>query len=260
MLEIKLKITTLLLAFTCAALFAETTPVDTATCKKDAGHTGFLIVGGGMRNVEDANEALQAQALPGLSKYYAAVGFGGKTRFKRLIGTSEFLGAFSNRWESADKISALYSATGTLNIGFDLVNSERIDLYPLLGVGGGILNLYVRDKEKTFAQFSPGASTPINMYQSTLLLNAGLGFDLISPMKFDGKSRSVGLRIGYMFDPTTKSAWQQNGTKVTNGPAPDLSGLYVKLILGSSGHGHAKKHECKGDCENKEPGPHQEKE
>jgi hypothetical protein len=256
MITFDIKALILFLIFPSVLLFAEAQPADSTQPGQKAIHSGFLIAGGGMRTVADANKVLNTQGLPGLSKYYAGFGFGGKTQFKRLLGTSEFLGTFSNQWESADKISALYSVTGTLNIGFDLIGSDRINLYPLVGIGGGLLNLYVRDKEKTFAQFSPGASTPLNLYQGTLLLNAGLGFDLISKPTFEGKSRTIGLRVGYQFDPTTKGTWKQDGVKVTNGPAPDLSGLYVKLLLGSSGPMKHKKHWGKGDCESKEQCPH----
>jgi hypothetical protein len=222
-------------------------PADTAAVK-DGAQTGFFIGGGGVRQVDHANTVLNNAGIPGVSKYYASFGFGHTTRVKRMITTTELMGTTSNRWSSNDQTSQLDAAYGLWNVGFDVIKIPEFNLYPLVGLGGGVLNLASQTNEESFNNFATTARAyPLNLWQGVFLLNAGLAADIIFPSR-DQHAFTLGLRGGYMFDPKTRPVWRQDNVKITGGPAPDLSGPYIKLVLGSTGplgwgHHHGKK-EC----------------
>jgi hypothetical protein len=220
--------------------------IDTSRHAKDISHAKVIVLGGGMRQVDHANTLLGDNGYPGLSKYYAAMGLGGETRIHRMLTSSELAFTFSNEWKRGNQVADLYTAYFLLNTGFNLLPpAGRFDLFPYAGIGGAVLNLAVHNKETDFNEYSPSAAAPLNLYQMTMLFNAGLGFDFRSPAVRHGRSGVVGLRVGYLFDPTRQGRWMQDEVRVTNGPEPGLSGPYVRMVIGSIGPGHWKK-EMKG--------------
>jgi hypothetical protein len=244
------RLTMALLACGMAALVHAGCPADSSAKIKDGAQTGFFLGGGGLRMVGKANTVLNDNGIPGLSKYYASFGFGHTTRIGRLITTAEIMGTASNRWVSDGETSELDAAYGLWNIGFDVVKVPAFNLYPLVGLGGGVLNLIARADTKSFSDLAAVNNYPLNLWQGVFLLNAGLGADVIFPTH-DRHAFTLGIRAGYLFDPNSGPVWYQDGVKITGGPAPDLSGVYVKLVIGSTGPltwGHHARMNCASGC------------
>lgn len=120
-----------------------------------------------------------------------------------------------------------------LHSGFNVINTEHVNLYPYLGLGAGMMNLVVGDKNTPFDTALARPNTNLNIHQGRFLIDLGVGFDLLGG-KNPSRPGLVGLRAGYTFDPTKTDRWMRDGLFVTNAPKPTMNGAYVMLTFGGA--------------------------
>ena len=123
------------------------------------------------------------------------------------------------------------------NLGYDLLGRETAKAYPLVGVGYGDLTL--RLAPTTDADFDRLLLDPTRgsaLSTRGFLLNAGVGGDLILPFTANDDVASglaLGLRAGYLVALGGDDDWEQLATSsVTGAPDADLSGPYLRLLVG----------------------------
>jgi hypothetical protein len=193
----------------------------------------FITGGVQYADISGVNDKLTAYGLPKFNYYGPSFGFESQTIIKRLMMGGELKGYFT-RDISAGNSKASFSAGQLLvTSGVELINSDRVNLYPYLGLGAGLLRLSVG---ATNTQFDTALAKPlpgVDVFQGKFLMDFGLGFDLIAgDGKFNGST--LGLRAGYMFDPVRKGQWWRTGSDLVGGPTPALSGAYVLLTIGKT--------------------------
>ena len=120
-----------------------------------------------------------------------------------------------------------------LKSGFNVINTEHINLYPYLGLGAGLMNFIIGDKNTPFDTALVRPNLNVNLYQFRFLIDLGVGFDMLGGEK-SSRLGSLGLRAGYTFDPTKSDRWMRDGLFVTGTPQPTLSGAYVMFTIGGA--------------------------
>jgi|GEM_PF-3137525 len=217
---------------------------------------GMLSVGGGMYTGQTFGDDLAAEGIPDASRYFGTFGFAGRTQVNRFITSGELQAVMSRNRSSGGLTSDIGAGYGLFNAGFDLVASDAISLYPLLGMGGGVVSLQVRPEEQTFGQYLQNTAYAGSIHQGTFLLHAGAAFDAAVGRDRPRGPVWLGLRAGYIFDPRESDVWYQDRVKITDGPRASLGGVYAKLTVGREKRRYQTRERCgamKGECETAKP-------
>lgn len=133
-----------------------------------------------------------------------------------------------------EKSSTLRTVGGGFNLGYDVIPSESVMLYPLVGLGAETFHaIYYRDVSAVEFDAVANSSTVQNSIRKTKFVNSaftyrlGLGLSFKSP-KDHG---SIGIQAGYVsgfHDEKWKSAEYQN---LSNAPHDIIKRFQVSLIF-----------------------------
>lgn len=124
---------------------------------------------------------------------------------------------------------------GLFQLGYQVWAKDGFSLYPILGIGGGQLQISGSDSLNNLFGLSP--TSAINRLEtSQVILDLGLGGDYLIDLNGDPHQRSgllVGLKLGYVFVPSPPQ-WEHNRQVVGGSALPQLSsqGPYISLSLG----------------------------
>jgi len=215
------------------------------------GGMGYFILGGRWIDTGSMGDALNERDYSNPTENYLSIGGGGFFFFGPLIMGGEGHGVMGigTASTSADQtytaeVSAGY---GLLRLGYDVVSVEGFNLYPLLGLGGGTVQLSIyEDTDVTFTQALGNPRHEVHMYRDSFLVDLALGVDyrFEAPHgkckdekkceRKEGKFLVIGLRGGYMFAPV-ESNWHMAGGTVFGGPDIGVDGPFVQLVVGFGG-------------------------
>jgi hypothetical protein len=104
-----------------------------------------------------------------------------------------------------------------------------------VGIGAGGMTL--ETIERSTPSFDEVVSEPrrtSNVSVGGLLMQVGLGAEVILRSSPASRGLGLGVRGGYIFAPAT-GEWALEGTELASGPDLDLSGFYVRFNLGGFG-------------------------
>lgn len=168
--------------------------------------------------------------------------FGGQAtfRFGRLVIGAEAhwlvnVAGESDRDDTRYDWKGMY---GLFNLGVDAVQYKGLSIYPMVGIGGGKMQLKIA--EESGASFDDILADPgreVRLTQKGLLLDASLGVDYRFTMRqWENRTSyfTVGVRGGYLFAPYS-GKWKMSAGEVSGGPDFGITGPYVQLMLGFSG-------------------------
>lgn len=118
------------------------------------------------------------------------------------------------------------------NLGYLVVNTGKIHLYPLIGLGLGGMSLVITEEgTPTFDDMLAGSPQNLVIRKTGLIINAGLGLDFIIGGDKGKPEFIIGLRGGYIYYPSNND-WNANSVTVSSGPSTGLSGAYVRIMIG----------------------------
>ena len=124
---------------------------------------------------------------------------------------------------------------GFVDVGYMAYSMEGLDIYPVIGIGGGGLRLNVVSRRTlSFQQVMDTPEQAVQLNTGGFLLNPSLGVDYMLSLSGDDKRESgvvFGLRIGYVLAPL-KGAWKMDGLDVSGGPQASPAGPYARLTVG----------------------------
>ena len=133
------------------------------------------------------------------------------------------------------KSSTLRTIGGGFDLGYDVIPSEKVMLYPLIGIGGETFHaIYYRDVNVVEFDAVANSTTVQNSIRKTKFVNSaftyrlGLGMSVKSPRDEHG---TIGLQAGYVSgfqDEKWKSAEYQN---LSNAPHDVIKRFSVSLIF-----------------------------
>jgi len=199
------------------------------------GGGGYFGVGVAWIDVEDLNDRLTPRGYPAFRSTAVTVG-GGGYRFageRLLIGGEGF--AVTPGEEAFDGRSVILGgAHGTVRVGYAIVRTEQVVLFPQFGVGGTGVDLRIgaRPTAESFDGVLGAPDRGVRMSRGGLLLDLGAGMDLALGNRPGGIL--IGARAGYAMVPV-QSSWRVENQVIGDGPDTSLAGPYLRFVIGGQG-------------------------
>ena len=191
----------------------------------------FFMGGVAWLDLDELNSRMNALGLTEFSEYGLSLAIGWDMIFNRMVSGGELEGIFWRTNETDGVRQKFWAGRLLFNSGFQILSSDRIFLYPLLGLGGGIARLWIGPEQISFDD-ALAIQSPDPLYQFTVVINLGVGFDVLFPLWRGYKNILLGFRGGYMFDPVRSSRWYRGGPDITGGPDVNVQGPYIQVVLG----------------------------
>ena len=195
-----------------------------------------LIIGGSFQKFNGLNDRISNfQQYKKLPDYTATLEIGWLKEHKRVVSAAGINIASSMSGNHNEKSSSLRSLGAHADIGYDLVKSKMVMLYPLIGIGYEMYQArFFQDNSSV--DFNNVAQSPtlqnsigpVAFTNAFLTYRAGLGFAVHS-QKYPGNS--IGLQAGYSGS-FSSHAWKSNeGQTLSNAPEDKLSKVFVGLVF-----------------------------
>lgn len=210
----------------------------------DPERVGYVAVGSQyLSGIGSLNDALGAAGYSTTERTALSLGAGSyRVLGRRTMLGLEGQGVLGFEDEGGSRDSPIGAAYGFGNLGYQIVSTDRLRLYPLIGAGLGasIVN-FEPNENKPEQQFEDVLNDPDRrslIAQGALLVQGGIGFevrfplDLHGPMKGRVEQAVVGVRAGYVLDPATTDWSLSDGEDLEGGPDAAPSGPYLRLIIG----------------------------
>lgn len=202
---------------------------------------GFFQAGSLFLDTDALNAELAGAGLPGLDGTSFTIGGGGYGTVESfLIGLEghAILGSTETSGDGAFQTS-LGGGYGLFRLGYLAVDGDALDVYPTLGVGGGQVNVKIRERSApTFDDVLGDPQRSSSLSSRMLLLDLGVGVDYRIRVDSDDDEFGgllVGLTGGYTFAPGSPS-WRLDGINgVAGGPELLIQGFYLRASIGGWG-------------------------
>jgi hypothetical protein len=192
-----------------------------------------VAVGVGWVDMKSLNDKLSSLGLSEFQTYGLSLGLEHQTVINRMMMGGELKGLFFKDRLTDNTLTGFWAGEILLESGYNAVSTEHVNVYPYLGLGAGLMNLTIGDKDTPFDTALSRPNTNLNIYQGRFLIDLGVGFDLLGGSR-PSRLGLVGLRAGYTFDPTKSDRWMRDGLFVSSTPNPTLNGAYIVLTLGGA--------------------------
>ena len=177
---------------------------------------------------------------PSIGENYFLIGgegYGLKENFLFGMSGQALLGGKQSNGGISTKISG---GMGFLHFGYTVVNQDRIKLFPMLGIGGGSMELRIsEDSGVSLGDIVSDPGREVSLSVGNVILDFALGMDYLPYWEVEengqeGGGIKTGIRIGYMLG-FNNDKWEYGGGEIGGAPNFGLSSFYVKLVIG--GHG-----------------------
>jgi hypothetical protein len=202
---------------------------------------GHFLIGGTTLDLDGLNTSFTNRGYSEFSEDLYI--FGGGFFFNEV--NSRFLIGVEGRLLVGDQTSSVvgvteYSAAilggyGMLNAGYLAVESDRLDIFPILGIGVGGIRAKIAQSSFESILFNPHG--PASVSTVSFLVNLGLEADFkvsLADNALDNNFFLIGVRGGYVFSPFS-SGWYMEELSLTDDPDGGFNGPYVCLTIGGGG-------------------------
>lgn len=198
---------------------------------------GYAMVGGLGLDLGPINGALAAEGYGPLDDRMLAVGGGGHVTLGNWIlgGEGFFLVPRSTERPTGSRSARLTGGGGLLNAGYTVVRAGRTAVYPMIGIGGGGIELALDGTPPaSFGGVVADPAQDANVERYMLLLRPAVGIDHLVPLgELGGRTGGllVGVRAGYLFTPAATD-WYSSDSTLTGGPDQRLDGWFIRVTIG----------------------------
>lgn len=206
-----------------------------------SGGRGFFQAGLLRLDVDDMNAALAGAGFPTLDRGTVTLGGGGYATRGRFVIGGEGHGLLSDDQPSADGSVqvGLDGGYGLFKVGYLAYSESGLDVYPMVGIGGGGLNVSIVERSApTFDDVLANPQRSSRLSTGMFLLDLSLAADYrFTRRSEEGRSGGllVGLQAGYVFAPGSTDWTLDDINGVAGGPDLGIQGLYIRLSLGGWG-------------------------
>lgn len=211
-----------------------------ATSAKEGGGMGYSMFGTSRIDIEDLNAKLESKGYSSIPDNFFSVGGGGHSIINnRLIIGGEGHALLGEEVTTGNKKNSIYIVYGFFNLGYILYSVQELRVYPLLGLGGGGMNLNITE-EVTSLSFDEVLDNPkrgVELSTDGFLVNLAFGIDYLLKLGEDEKGKGglvLGLRAGYTLSPF-KSDWTTDKIEISGAPETAITGPYIRLMIGGGG-------------------------
>lgn len=228
------------------ALVSATTPP--AAAQEDPRPRGFFQAGYQSPDLNGLNTALGAAGLPGFGQDFLTLGGGGFFTAGRFLIGGEGHGLLTGEESTPDGEfrTRLTGGYGMFNLGYQAWSDGALDIYPVLGIGGGGMQLEIIERSSpTFGGVLADPGTSTRLSSRALLLSASLGadwrFGADRPARQpdddqeddDGRGGwLVGVRAGWVWAPGDVTWELDRLNDVAGGPDAAPTGFHIRISVG----------------------------
>ncbi len=207
---------------------------------------GYFMIGGNSLDMDELNSRLKDNGYAEFSDSPISLGGGGHGIVRERIVIGGEGHALLGRAEQSTiggvdygtKFSAGY---GFFDVGVLAMRTGGLDVYPLLGLGGGGVSLDITQSEiGSFDELLQDPNRSTNLSTWCFLINLGLGIDYLAVLGESERGEGgivIGLRSGYILAPF-HGDWHFKGETLPGGPDPGLTGAYIRLTIGGGGRAY----------------------
>jgi len=131
---------------------------------------------------------------------------------------------------------------GFFSLGYVVLNSKGLLMYPLVSIGSNDLEIYIHQKDQT-ASFGTITGEPFRAtalhYNTKMLKFSVAGLYTVQGGKSEKGSAGlmIGLVAGYQMS-YKKGVWKYDNGSVSGGPDFSNNGFFVQLMIGGGGVMH----------------------
>jgi hypothetical protein len=195
-----------------------------------------IYLGGTSLDLGELNHMLSDQNMQTLNDDNLCFGgFGaGQLGDHLLLGFGA--GGFWQKERSDSVLMKLSGLEASIDAGYLLHLGERVNVYPLVGVGLGwtMFKLIPDSGTPSFGEILSDPHRMSKLTSSGLLLNFGMGAHCLVYQRmgeYKTENWYLGLRVGYKYMPSP-SDWSMEDLEISGGPEVSLSGPYLHFYLG----------------------------
>lgn len=234
----------LVAALTLGCLAVSFSPADGSSSKGEG--RGYFMIGGNWLDMDELNSRLKDNGYAEFTDSFLSLGGGGHgiVRERIVIGGEghALLGRTENSTigdvDYGTKFSAGY---GFFDVGVVAIRARGLDVYPLLGLGGGGVSLDITQSEiGSFDDILENPNRRAKLSTWGFLINLGLGIDYLAVLGENEEGEGgivIGLRSGYIFSPFDGD-WSFKDEILPGGPDLGLTGAYIRLTIGGGGRAY----------------------
>lgn len=130
---------------------------------------------------------------------------------------------------------------GTFDLGYLIVNKEKIKVYPMFGIGGGGYGIQISENQNlSVSEIVSNPSREINVSAGRFIFDFSFNLDLIPALDYNEDTGAygglmTGLKVGYIYS-LPSSGWSYSGGAINGGPDFGFNMIYAKLIIGGFGY------------------------
>lgn len=206
-------------------------------------HALVLSTGMGTMSVDALNARMAPSQFAPLSNDAVSYGASGYVAVGRaLLGAEVARAAFGEEGLNNGRTNELGALHGLATASYALVSTERLSIFPQLGVGLGRVQVALRDRagtgtsaaQPTFDEVAqaPGAESVVSGRH--LLYSFGGGADYLVSRAGASAGVVLGLRAGLLASPN-RTKWTRDGQSILAGPDAAAGGPYVRVVVGVGG-------------------------
>lgn len=202
-----------------------------------------LTTGMSTMSVDALNARMTASQFAPLSNDAVSFGASGYVAIGRaLIGAEVARSAFGEEGLNNGRTDELSAIHGLVTAGYAIVSSERLTVFPQLGVGLGRLELSLRDQSgattssapPTFDEVVQAPGSESRMSGRHLVYAFGGGVDYLVSRAGSPTGVVLGVRAGMLASPN-RTTWTRGGQRVAAGPDAAAGGPYLRFVIGVGG-------------------------
>jgi opacity protein-like surface antigen len=200
----------------------------------------FLYFSSGFHNINinELNELLAEQAYHEFTPGMLSYGGGANFTFNNMIVGFEGYRFLRQDTRSQDdrQLAELAGGYGSINLGYYLIGTGNLLLYPMIGAGWSNVALNLNENRQpgfNVVIASPGRSSSLE--SRAIHLNPQIGADYIISLYNEARAGIIfGAKAGYLITPLGNT-WHMNRNEVMGGPNVSAAGPYFQLKIGFGG-------------------------
>lgn len=206
-------------------------------------HALALSTGMSTMSVDALNERLTPSQFAPLSNDAVSYGASGYLAIGRaLLGATVARSTFGEEGLDNGRTDALSATQGLVTVGYAIVATDRLSIFPQLGVGLGRVEVTLRDRsgagtsaaQPTFDEVTLSPGSESRMSGRHLLYGFGGGADYLVSRGGSAKGLVLGVRAGLLASPN-RTTWTRNGERIVAGPDAAAGGPYLQVVVGLGG-------------------------
>jgi hypothetical protein len=212
---------------------------DPVAASGQKGGMGYFMIGACLMNLDNLNSRLTDNGYTGLSDNFFTLGGGGHAILNRMIIGGEGQAMLGDRETGGTFKTSLGGGYGLFNLGYVVYSTGSIRIYPLLGIGGGGVNLgiYEQGIAPSFDEVLQDPRRNADLFTGGFLLSFAIGTEYFLKTGTDEEEESgwiFGIRAGYTLTPI-QGDWHISETVVSAGPDLGITGPYLRIMIGGGG-------------------------